>query len=62
MLLHGEVGSGNWSHSRWCAIHRQYHGILFNCETYPAKLRSKIDQEYFEFMNNIKRYPNVDDI
>lgn len=49
----GEIGQGEWSHSRWCKTHNQYHGPLYPCESYSKEALVEIRQASHEFKKNI---------
>lgn len=39
---HGALGTGNYSHARWCRVHRHWHGTCYPCEHYSDELLSEI--------------------
>ena len=47
--IHGEMGSGNWSHCRWCRACDHYHGALYICDGYDKTLRARLRAEGEEF-------------
>lgn len=53
-LKHGQMGTGNWSHCRWCDTHSQYHAVLYNCEEYPLGVRQVIESESKSFKKNLQ--------
>ena len=53
-MKNGEIGKDNWSHARWCSEHKQYHGILCDCEFYPKKIRDEIANDAKEWKKNLQ--------
>jgi hypothetical protein len=42
-MKNGELSnSGNYKGCRWCTRHKQFHGPLFQCESYPLKVKLQI--------------------
>ena len=54
MKMDGEIGTGNYSHTRWCSMCNQYHGILYNCEHYPKEIRAEIERDCNVHVKNIQ--------
>ena len=53
-MKNGIVGTGDWSHARWCKVCNRYHGILYLCEKYPEKIKEKIKHQNDKHMENLR--------
>ena len=53
VLSDGDIGTGRWSHSRWCAGHSTYHGALYVCECYGDKLKIQVLQDSERFARSL---------
>lgn len=59
-MKHGEVGTNENSHARWCAICNQYHASLYNCENYPIELREEIDLKVRKLLSSLQTDNSVE--
>jgi hypothetical protein len=49
----GDIGSGNWSHGRWCDDCNQYHGLIYICPSYSAEVKAKVEASSITLNNNL---------
>ncbi len=56
---HGEVGSGTWTHARWCGVHHSYHGILYSCPEYPAELLAELESARVKMIEKLRSDDSV---
>ena len=50
---HGELGVDEKSHLRWCEVHDQYHGVFYECESYPQEVLNSIRTSSNAFAENL---------
>lgn len=41
---HGKEGTGEHGGGRWCAVHNQWHGVLYPCEHYDTETLTAIER------------------